>query len=98
MSLVDGEAIGSSGFSMGGVIGASISSLSHPINDNYHHIKSFYFHILMNYPTTTGMRLYEENELHLWAFSPSILDFYFFYVTSISHYYYIIGTNDTFFH
>ena len=52
----------------------------------------------MNYPTTTGMRLYEENELHLWAFSPSILDFYFFYVTSISHYYYIIGTNDTFFH
>ena len=33
MSLVDGEAIGSSGFSMGGVIGASISSLSHPIND-----------------------------------------------------------------
>ena len=63
MSLADGEAIVSSGFSMGGVTGSSISSLSHPIND-----KVFCFHILMNYPATTGMRLYEENELYLWHF------------------------------
>lgn len=35
MSLVDGEAIGSSGFSMGGVIGASISSLSHQLTINW---------------------------------------------------------------